>query len=171
VGCCELRQPEGKEEIEAKSRGRVGGGATTGATRQPAGKQEANGRGGIQDKREGRRQRTRGGGAPRGRETVAAGGTSEALRQPAGGASGVSSSSSASSPPRRDGGTPREIPSDGGGSNVSRVVREFGIGEIRASTIVVVDPLASPPLSPPSDARRALQAAAAPTAKQLRLQQ
>ena len=35
--------------VEAKSRGGVGGGATTGATRQPAGKQEANGRGGVQE--------------------------------------------------------------------------------------------------------------------------
>jgi hypothetical protein len=32
-------------------------------------------------------------------------------------------------------------PSDGGGSDVSRVVREFGIGEIGASAVVVVDPL------------------------------
>jgi hypothetical protein len=75
VGRCELQQPDGKEEVEAKSRGGVGGGATTGATRQPAGKQEANGMGGIQDKREGRRQWTRGGGAPRGREAAAACGT------------------------------------------------------------------------------------------------
>ena len=44
VGRCELRQPAGKEEVEAKSRGGVSGGATTGATQQPAGKQEANGR-------------------------------------------------------------------------------------------------------------------------------
>ena len=88
----------------------------------------------------------------------------EASRQPAGGASGASSSFSAYSPPRRDGGAPREIPSDDGGSDFSRVVREFGIGEIRASAavVVVVDPLASPPLSPPSDARHALLAAAAP---------
>jgi hypothetical protein len=42
VGHCELRQPDGKEEVKAKSRGEVGGGKTTGATRQPAGKQEAN---------------------------------------------------------------------------------------------------------------------------------
>jgi hypothetical protein len=97
-------------------------------------------------KREGRRQRTRGGGAPRGREAAAA--RREASRQPAGGASGASSSFSAYSPPRRDGGAPREIPSDDGGSDFSRVVREFGIGEIRASTVVVVDPLASPPSSP-----------------------
>ena len=48
VGHCELRQPDGKEEVEAKSRGKVGGGATIGATQQPAGKQEANRRGGIQ---------------------------------------------------------------------------------------------------------------------------
>jgi hypothetical protein len=53
VGRWELQQPDGKEEVEAKSRGGVGGGAITGATRQLAGKQEANGRGGIQDKREG----------------------------------------------------------------------------------------------------------------------
>ena len=49
VGRCELQQPDGKEEVEAKSRGGVGGGATTGATRQLAGKQEANGRGGVQE--------------------------------------------------------------------------------------------------------------------------
>ncbi len=73
-------------------------------------------------------------------------------------------------PPRWDGGAHCKIPSDGGGSDVSRVVREFSIGEIRTSTIVVVDPLASPPPSPPSDARRALLAVAAPAAKQLRLQ-
>ena len=54
------------------------------------------------------------------------------------GASGASSSSSdaASFPPRSDGGAPREIPSNGGGSDVSRVVREFDIGEIE----VVNDP-------------------------------
>ena len=96
-------------------------------------------------KREGRRQRTRGGGVPRGREAAAA---RRASRQPAGGASGASSSFSAYSPPRRDGGAPREIPSDDGGSDFSRVVREFGIGGIRASTVVVIDPLASPPSSP-----------------------
>jgi hypothetical protein len=32
-------------------------------------------------------------------------------------------------------------PSDGGGSDISHVVREFGIGEIGASAVVVVDPL------------------------------
>ncbi len=73
-------------------------------------------------------------------------------------------------PPRWDGGTPREIPSNGGGSVISRIIREFGIGKICASTVVVVDPLASPPSLPPSDVRRALLAAAAPIAKQLRLQ-
>ncbi len=52
----------------------------------------------------------------------------------------------------------------GGGSDVSRVVREFGIGKIHASTIVIVDPLALPPLSPPSDARLALLAEAVPAA-------
>jgi hypothetical protein len=59
-------------------------------------------------------------------------------REVEGGASGASSSSSdaASFPPRRDGGAPREIPSNGGGSDVSRVVREFDIGEIG----VVTDP-------------------------------
>ncbi len=95
----------------------------------------------------------------------------ESSRQPARGASGASSSSSssASSPPRQDGGAPRKIPSDGGGSDVSCVVREFSIDKIRASSVVVVDPLASPPMSPPSDARRALLAVVAPTAKQLRL--
>jgi hypothetical protein len=49
-----------------------------------------------------------------------------------GGASGASSSSSdaISFPPRHDGGAPRKIPSNGGGSDVSRVVREFDIGKI-----------------------------------------
>ena len=42
-------------------------------------------------------------------------------------------------------------PCDGGSSNVSRIIREFGIGEICASAIVVLDPLASPPSLPPSD--------------------
>ena len=46
--CCELRQPDGKEEVAAKSQGKGGGGVTTGATRQPAGKQEANRKGGVQ---------------------------------------------------------------------------------------------------------------------------
>jgi len=73
VGRCELRQPDGEEEVEAKSLGGVGGGATTGVTRQPAGKKRGKREGrhtrGI---REGRRQRTRGGGAPRGREAAAA---------------------------------------------------------------------------------------------------
>ncbi len=49
MGHCELRQPDGEEEVEAKSRGGVGGSATTGAMQQPAGKQEADGRGGIQE--------------------------------------------------------------------------------------------------------------------------
>ena len=51
VGRCELRQPDGKEEVEAKLQGGVGGsgGTTTGATRQPAGKQQANGKGGVQE--------------------------------------------------------------------------------------------------------------------------
>jgi len=75
------------------------------------------------------------------------------------------------SPPLRDGGAPHEIPSNGGSSDISCVVREFDIGKIRTSTIIVVDPLASPLLSPPLHARRALLAAAAPAAKQLRLQQ
>jgi len=35
-----------------KSQGGVGGSATTGATRQPAGKKEVNGRGGIQEAKE-----------------------------------------------------------------------------------------------------------------------
>ena len=113
-------------------------------------------------------QWTRGGGVPRGREAAAA--QLEASRQPAGGASGASSSSSASFPPRRDGGAPCKIPSDGGGSDVSCVVHEFGIGKIRASTVVIVDPLASSPLLPPSDVWRTLLAAAAPAAKQLQLQ-
>ncbi len=41
--------------------------------------------------------------------------------------------------------------SNGGSSNVSRVLREFGIREICASAIVIVNPLALPPLSPPLD--------------------
>ena len=113
-------------------------------------------------KQEGRRQRTRGGRAPRGQEAAAA--QHEASRQPAGGASRASSSSSASFPPRRDGSTPPKIPSDDGGSNVSRVICEFGIGKICESTIVIVDPLASPPSSPLSDAQLALLAATAPAA-------
>jgi hypothetical protein len=157
----------------AKKRSRQSREAESAAARQQgqcdnqlANKRQREGRR-TRGKREGRRQRTRGGGALRGQEAAAAG--REASRQPAGGASGASSSSSASFLPRRDGG-PCENPSDGGGSDVSRVIREFGIGEIRASTIVVVDPLTSPPSSPPSDAWRALLAAAAPAAKQLRLQ-
>ena len=83
-------------------------------------------------------------------------------REAEGGASGASSSSDAASfPPRRDGCAPREIPSNDGGSDVSRVVREFNIGEIRASAVVVVDPLALPSSLLPSDAWRALLAAAA----------
>ena len=79
------------------------------------------------------------------------------------GASGASSSSSdaASFPPRSDGGAPREIPSNGGGSDVSRVIRELNIGEIRSSAVVVVNPLALPSSSPPSDTWRALLAGAA----------
>jgi len=44
-----LQQPDGKEEVEAKSRGRGGGGVTTGVMRQSAGKQEVFGRGGVQE--------------------------------------------------------------------------------------------------------------------------
>ena len=69
----------------------------------------------------------------------------------------TSSSASASFPPRRDGGAPCKIPSDGGGSNNSRVFREFGIREIRVSAVVVVDPLVLWPSSPPSDKRHALR--------------
>ena len=119
---------------------------------------------------EGRHQQTRGSGAPRGQEAGAE--RCEALGQPAGGTRGASSSSSSASfPPRWDGGVPCTIPSNDGGSNVSRVVHEFSIGEIRVSTVIVFNPLASPPSSPPSDAQRALLAAAAPAANQLRLQQ
>ena len=102
VGHCKLRQPDGKEEVMAKSRGRGGGGATTEATRQPAGKQDANGRGGVQEAngRGGISRQVRGGGAPRGQEAAAA--RREASRQPAGGASGASSSSSLAI--RREGG-------------------------------------------------------------------
>ena len=42
-------------------------------------------------------------------------------------------------------------PSNGDGSEVSRVVREFGIGKIRAFAVVVVDPISLPPSLPPSD--------------------
>jgi len=94
----------------------------------------------------------------------------EASGQPAVGASGASSSSPASFPPRRDGGAPCKIPSDGGGSDVSRIIRGFGICKIRASTVVIVDLLASLLSSPSSDAQCALLAAAAPAVKQLRLQ-
>ena len=48
VACCELGQPDGKAEVEAKLQGGVGGGTTTGVTQQPAGKQEANESGGVQ---------------------------------------------------------------------------------------------------------------------------
>ena len=44
-----MRQPDGEEEVEAKLRGKGGSGTTTEATRQPAGKHEANGRGGVQE--------------------------------------------------------------------------------------------------------------------------
>jgi len=72
-------------------RDRGGGGATTGATRQLAGKQDANRRGGVQEAngRGGVSGQVRGGGALRGREAVAA--QREASRQPAGGASSSSS--------------------------------------------------------------------------------
>ena len=117
---------------------------------QTRGKRDGRPRG----KREGKCQWTKGGGAPRGREAAAA--QREASQQPNGGTSRASSSSSASFPPRWDGGAPHEIPSNGGGNGISRVVREFGIGKIRAFTAVVVNPLALPP-----DARHALLAAAA----------
>jgi hypothetical protein len=42
-------------------------------------------------------------------------------------------------------------PSNGDGSEVSRVVREIGIGKIHAFAIVVVDPISLPPSLPPSD--------------------
>ena len=65
VGHYKLRQPDGEEEVQAKSQGRGGDGATTatGVMQQPAGKQGANGRGGrhSRGKREGRHQPTRGG--------------------------------------------------------------------------------------------------------------
>jgi hypothetical protein len=70
----------------------------------------------------------------------------EASQQPVRGASEASSfSSSAYFPPRRDGGAPLEIPSNGGGSVVYRVVREFSISKIHAP------PSSS---SPPSHCRR-----------------
>jgi hypothetical protein len=95
VGRCELRQPDGEEEVEAKLRGGVGrrhdnkGDGTT--SWQTRGKQEGRH---TRGKREGRHLRTRGGGVLRGHEEAAA--QREALRQPAGGGSEVSSSSSAS---------------------------------------------------------------------------
>ena len=157
------RRGRGKVARRSRRRRDNRGDATT--SWQTRGKREGRR---TRGKWEGRRQQKRGGGAPIGREAVAA--RREASRQPAGGASGASSSSSASFPPCRDGGTPRKIPSNGGGSDDSRVVREFGIDKIRASTVVVVDPLASLPSSPPSDVRRTLLAVAAPAANQLRLQ-
>ncbi len=77
-----------------------------------------------------------------------------------------SSSDAFSFPPLRDGSAPYKIPSNGGGSDISRVVREFFIGKIRVSAVIVVDPLASPLPSPLSDMWRALlvAAAAAPAA-------
>jgi len=153
------RQSRKAEWVAAQQQGR--------SDNQLASKRQREGRR-TRGKQEGRHQRTTGGGAPRGQEAAAA--RREASRQPAGGASGASSSSSASFLPRRDG-VPFENPSDGGGSDVSRVIREFGIGKIRASTVFVVDPLASPPSSPQLDAWRALLAAAAPAAKQLQQQQ
>jgi hypothetical protein len=116
------RRGRGKVARRSRRRRDNRGDATT--SWQTGGKRE---RRRTRGKREGRRQRTRGGGAPRGREAVAA--QCEASRQPAGGASGASSSSTTSFPPRWDDGAPRKIPSDGGGSNVSLVVREFGIGK------------------------------------------
>jgi hypothetical protein len=111
---------------------RRGGGVTTGATRQPAGKQEANGRGGVQE--------ANGRGGVSGQEAAE---RREDERRRRHDVSVVTTSRRRQRslllllllhllPPRRDGGAPREIPSDGGGSDVSRVVREFGIGEIRA---------------------------------------
>ncbi len=67
-----MQQPDGKEEVKAKSRGGGDGGATTGAMRQPAGKTRGKQGRHTRGKREGRRQRTRGGRAPRGREVAAA---------------------------------------------------------------------------------------------------
>ena len=77
VGPCKLRQPDGEDEVKAKLRGGGGGGATTGATQQPAGKQEVSRRGGVQE--------VNGRGGVRAREVAAA--RREALRQPAGGTS------------------------------------------------------------------------------------
>ena len=64
VGPCKLQQPDGEEEVEAKSQGRGGGGMTTGAMRQSAGKQEvfrggvheANGRRGVSGQEAAERQ-------------------------------------------------------------------------------------------------------------------
>ena len=69
VGRCKLRQPDGEEEVEAQSRGGGGSGVTTGVMQQPAGKQEANMRGGMQ---EANNHRTKGGRAPRGQEAAVA---------------------------------------------------------------------------------------------------
>ena len=62
MGRCELRQPDGEEEVEAKSLGGVGGGATTGVTRQPAGKKRG--------KREGRHTRGKRRGGVSGQEAA-----------------------------------------------------------------------------------------------------
>ena len=62
------------------------------------------------------------------------------------------------------GSAPRKIPSDGGGSDISRVVRVFGIVKIHTSAVVVINPLASMPSSPLLDVWCTLLAAAAPVA-------
>jgi len=83
-----LRQSREAESAAARQQGR--------RNNHLANKRQTKGEG-TSVKWEGRHQRTRGGGAPRGRETAAA--QREALRQPAGGGSRASSSSSASFPP------------------------------------------------------------------------
>ena len=99
---------------------------------------------------------------PRGQEAAAA--QHEVSQQTAGGASGASSSYSAYFPPSWDGGAPRKIPCNGGGSDVSSIIHEFGICKIHASAIIVVDLLALPPLMPLSDVLCTLLAVAAPVA-------
>jgi len=130
------RRGQGKVVRQSQRRRDNRSNATT--SRQTRGKWEGRH---TRGKQEGRRQRTRGGGALTGQEAVAA--LREASPQPAKGAIRASSSSSSSSsysPPCRDGGAPRKIPSDGGGSIVSRVVREFGISKIHAPQLSLSTP-------------------------------
>ena len=125
-----------------QGRGGSGGSSgTTGATRQPAGKQEVNGRGGV--------QKTNGRGGVSGQE-VTVRREDERRRwhhvgrldnQPEAPAEPPPPPPLRLLPPRRDGGAPHKIHSDGGGSDVSHIVHEFSIGEIHAAAAIVVNPL------------------------------